>query len=264
MAMSLERVWAVLLQELYITRRSLEVIMDLPFFSIVSIVIFGFVSLFLTAAVDATAARYLLLGMLLWEIVRVTQYSTSVGVLWNIWSRNLSNMFVAPLSLPEYLLGQALSGLVKAALIFVAIALLARLVFRFDIFALGAANLVLSFVNLSVFAWSVGLVLLGLIFRYGTRIQALAWGLIFLFEPLTAALFPVAVLPPALQTVAYLLPPTYVFEAARAALADPSVDGRLFALAFVENLAYLGLAGLVFQFLFRRSRETGQFARNEG
>src|SRR6266851_30828 len=119
MAMSLERVWAILLQELYITRRSLEVIMDLPFFSIVSIVIFGFVSLFLTSAVDATAARYLLLGMLLWEIVRVTQYSTSVGVLWNIWSRNLSNMFVAPLSVPEYLLGQILSGFVKAALIFV-------------------------------------------------------------------------------------------------------------------------------------------------
>src|SRR5439155_19730330 len=121
----------------------------------------------------------------------------------------------------------------------------------------------LCFLDLSIFAWSLGLVLLGLIFRSGTRIQALAWGLIFLFEPLTAALFPVAILPPALQTVAYLLPPTYVFEAARAALVDPTVDGRLFAIALVENLTYLGLAGLIFQFLFRRSRETGQFARNE-
>jgi ABC-2 type transport system permease protein len=261
--MSLRRVWAVLLQELYITQRSLEVIVDLPFFSIVSIIIFGFVSLFLAAAVDATAARYLLLGMLLWEIVRVTQYSMSVGVLWNIWSRNLSNMFVAPLSVPEYVLGQVLSGLVKAALIFLAIALLARLVFPLDIFAVGWANLALFFLNLSMFAWSVGLILLGFIFRYGTRIQALAWGLIFLFQPLTAALFPVAVLPPPLQAVAYLLPPTYVFEAARAALADPSVDGRLFAIALAENLAYLGVAVLTFRYMFRRSRETGQFAQNE-
>ena len=42
----------------------------------------------------------------------------------------------------------------------------------------------------------------------------------FLFLPLTCVYYPVAVLPAWLQTVAWTLPPTYVFEGMRALLID--------------------------------------------
>src|SRR5207302_7334898 len=106
------RIGAVLLQELYITKRSLEVIMDLLVFSLMTVVVFGFVTRFLVGAMNATAGSYLILGLLLWEIIRVNQYSLSVGSLWNIWSRNLSNLFIAPLSLTEYIVPQMLSCLI--------------------------------------------------------------------------------------------------------------------------------------------------------
>ena len=262
--MSSERIRAILLQELYITKRSLEVIMDLFFMSLMTVIVFGFVSRFLVAALSATTGSYLILGMLLWEIIRVNQYSLSVGSLWNIWARNLSNMFIAPLSLREYLVAHILSGLIKTLLIFAMISAIAAHGFHFNIFSLGLLNLVLFFANLTLFAWSVGLVLLGVIFLFGTRIQALAWGLIFLFQPLTAAFFPVGVLPPLLRQVAYALPPTFVFEAARRALSNPDVNWPYAALAGAENLVYLGLAVQVFTLMFARSRKIGQFARNEG
>ena len=47
--MSLKRVKAILLEEFYITRASMEVIVDLFFLSLMSVVVFGFFSLFLSS-----------------------------------------------------------------------------------------------------------------------------------------------------------------------------------------------------------------------
>jgi ABC-2 type transport system permease protein len=262
--MSPKRIRAILIQEFYITKRSLEVIMDLFFTSLMTVIVFGFVSRFLVGVLNANTGSYLILGMLLWEVIRVNQYSLSVGSLWNIWSRNLSNLFIAPLTMKEYIAAHMLSGLLKTLIIFSMISTIAAAGFQFDILRLGGLNLALFFTNLTLFSWSLGLVLLGVIFLVGTRIQALAWGLVFLFQPLTAAFYPVGVLPPVVQQIAYALPPTFVFEAARQALATGAVNWTYAAIAFGENLVYFGLALQAFTLMFARARNTGQFARNEG
>src|SRR5205085_11804946 len=116
--MAINRIWAVLLQEAFITARSVEVVVDLPWFSIMTIVVFGFITRFLSTVLDTSVARYLFLGTLLWEVIRIAQYSMSLGALWNIWSHNFVNMFIAPLSMVEYIVAQMVSAAVKAALLF--------------------------------------------------------------------------------------------------------------------------------------------------
>lgn len=262
--MSLSRIKSIIIQELYITRHSLEVLLDLFYFSVVTIVVFGFVSLYLSGSQNAQAAQFLLIGMILWEVIRVTQYSVSVGSLWNIWSRNLSNMFVAPLTMKEYMFAEIIAGAIKTIIVLIVISIIAFFVFNFNILNSGFVNLVLFFINLSMFSWSIGIVLLGLIFRFGTRIQALAWGLVFLFQPLTAAFFPISVLPEFMRIIAYTLPPTYVFEAARKSISNPSIDWTMMGISFLENLIYLIIAVWFFNKMFDKSKKTGQFAKNEG
>jgi ABC-2 type transport system permease protein len=262
-AVALERIAAVLLQELYITARSVEVMVDLPFWSLMTVVVFGFVTRFLSSVMSPTVAHYLYLGTLMWEIMRVAQYSMSVGVLWNVWSHNFSNMFITPLSMVEYVVAQMISAALKAVVLFVLVALIAAYAFDFNLFGMGPVNLSLQFLNLLWFAYSIGLLILGIILRVGTRIQALAWGLVLVFQPLTAAYYPLNVMPPVLQFVARLLPPTYVFEAARASLDVPEIRWNDMAIAAAENVLYFGLALWFFNYMYRRSRQTGQFARNE-
>lgn len=253
----------VLLQEYYITRRSLEVIMDLYFFSIMSVAVMGLMSLFLLRSIHGVAAYYLLTGTVLWEIVRITQYSMTVGPLWNVWAKNLSNMFVAPLTMTQYMTSLVISGAIKTVLAMAVIATAAALLFGLPIFEMGPVTLGLLFVNLSIFAWSLGLILLGFILRYGVRIQALAWGTVYLFQPLCAVYFPVAVLPGPLQAVSWAFPPTYAFEAARHALAANAVDWRLAGMGLGLNAVYFVLSVWGFRRLLRRSRRTGQFAKND-
>lgn len=258
---SARRIMTLVMHELFITRKSLEIIIDTLFFPLMNVVLFGYITHFLGTASQGSA--YLMLGILLWEIVVINQYNMTVSTMWSVWSHNLTNIYIAPISVADYLIAHVIAAAVRTATVMVFLVLGTWLIFGFNLAQIGALNLVLLTINLSVFAWWIGIVLLGLIFRYGTRIQALAWGTIFLFQPLTAALFPVSVLPPVLQWVAYALPATYMFEAARQALDRGGTNWKYTLIASAMNIGYLVLALLVFRWLFRRSKETGQFARND-
>lgn len=259
-----DRIIAIIQQEYYITKRSLEVIVDLFFFSSITIIVFGFVSQYLAGSINPTGAYYLIIGLFLWEIVRIGQYSVTVSVLWNVWSRNLSNMFVSPISAAEYLCALMLSSALKVFVVLIILGIILKFFFGLNILSLGLTNLFLYFTNLILFSWAIGVFLTGVIFRFGTRIQAMSWGFIFLFQPLSAAFFPVSILPSPIQKLAYSIPATYVFEAARKSYTNQTVDWKSFLIALFLNIIYLTVAFIVFYVMFRKSRQTGQFARNEG
>ncbi len=258
----LNRIKGVLLQEFYISKWSIEIWMDIIFFPSMTALVFGFISQYLSGE-NKLASVYLILGMLLWQVVYISQYSISVGALWNVWSRNLSNMFISPLTIWEYMLAGIFSSTLKAVMLFSILSIMYAYVFNFNVLSIGIINIVIYVIILMTFAWSMGLIILGVIFKFGTRIQALAWGLIFLFQPLTAAFFPLDVLPPVLRQISLLLPPTYVFEAARANITNPSTDWNYILIASAFTVFYFISACFIFNYLFNKSRESAQFARNE-
>ena len=259
----LTRITAILMQEVFITIHSVEIVMDILFFPLVNIIVFGFLSLYLGGSNRNIVGQYVLLGMLLWQIIWIIEYSVSVGSLWNIWARNLSNLFVAPLMVQEYILAHTLSGILKACIMVFISSILSFFVFHFNILSIGIPSLILLFINFAFFAFSMGIAMLGLIFRYGTRIQAFAWGVVPIFQPLSAAFYPLSVMPAPLQFIAYFFPPTYTFEAARYSLVHHTVNWQLFGTSFAENIFYCVLCLLFFSRMFKKSRDTGQFARNE-
>ncbi|MBI4407662.1 MAG: ABC transporter permease [Candidatus Kerfeldbacteria bacterium] len=259
---SRQRIQALIIQEWYISKRSLEVIMDLPVFSLVDLLLFGFVSAYLLTG-TTTTGNFILLGAMLWEIVRVTQYSMTVSSMWNVWSRNLSNILIAPISLIEYVLASALSAMLKSTVITVGLAVVAYLLFGFSLLQIGFGSLIWYGANLMLFSISVGLLLLGLIFRFGTRIQALGWGLIYICQPLCGIYFPVSVLPQPLQWISYILPPTYVFEAARTSLSGGVVTTQHQVIMVLVNIAGALVCMTIFRYFYHSARTTGQLARLE-
>lgn len=262
--MRFSQIKGLLLQELFITIRSYEVIFDIFVFPVMSIIVFGFLGAYLSGTANKAIGYSLVTGMLFWQIIFIVQYSVSVGSLVNIWSRNLSNMFIAPLSLTEYLVAQSFSGIVKALCIFIPASFASIAIFHINIYTLGIDNLLLFSCNLILFAISLGIIILGLIFRFGTRIQAFAWGLLPIFQPLSAAFYPVSILPKFLQDVSYFLPPTFIFEALRESAIHPNIYWNLIGVSFIENILYFIFALWFFNFMFNKSKEVGQFARLEG
>jgi ABC-2 type transport system permease protein len=261
--MNIRRIKGILWQELFITLRSGEVFADIFIFPFANIFVFGFISLYL-AGDNPLTGKLVLIGMLLWQIIWIVQYSVTLGSLWNVWSRNLTNIFITPIHVGEYILAHTLSGIVKAVVVLSLASVLSYYAFDFNILEIGVLTLLFVFLNFILFAYALGLVLLGLIFRYGTRIQAMAWATVTFVQPLSAAFYPLEVMPIALQYISMLFPATFTFEAARFALFNGGeVAWRLFSFAFLESILYCIVCTGVFFYLYNKSRDTGQFARNE-
>lgn len=256
------RVWTMVIHEINVTKRSLEIFFDIFFFPLINLFLFGLISRFISAG--SSNFQFLVLGVLLWEIVTIMQYNVTVSTMWEVWSHNLTNIFIAPISITEYMAAHISAGIIKTAAVLILLAVTAGISFNFNLLNVGIINLILFGINLALFAVWVGVILLGFIFRFGTRMAAISWGVIFLFQPLTAAFFPVSVLPLWLQDVAHIFPATYVFEDARKALTNHAGPiFRSFGLILLANLVYTALAVFAFKVLFEKSKDSGQFARND-
>lgn len=262
--MSFTRIKAILLQEFFITSRSVEIFMDLFIFPIfTNIIIFGFFSVYLSRSNLTFDPTTVLMGMIFWQPIYIVSYSIGVGTLWNVWSRNLTNMFITPISITEYISAYGFSGVIKGIAIIFLSYIVSFFIFKINIFSIGIFSVLVFLFNVSLFGFSLGVFNLGLIFRFGTRIQALAWGLVGILQPLMAVIYPVSVLPKPLQMLAYIFPPTYIFEAIRKLINGQSDIFNLLSMAFLTNIFWLIFTIYFFNKMFKKSKETGQFAKLE-
>ena len=75
-------------------------------------------------------------------------------------------------------------SVVRLAVGMVPVTLLALAFFGFNLWGLGLA-LAAFFANLILTSWAIGILVSGLILRYGMSAESLAWTIMFIFLPLT-------------------------------------------------------------------------------
>jgi len=251
------RVWALVLRQLFVIRHSVARLTDLFYWPLVDLFFFGFLSLYLGRREGAASIVALLLSaLILWDVFFRVQHGISVSFLMELWTRNLVNLFVTPLTVWEFLAAMMLWGLIKISVTASLMTLLAYLLYRFNLFALGLA-LVPLVIALIVFAWAVGTVVTALILRYGQSVEVLAWSLPFLFQPFGAVFFPLSVYPPWLRRVVLLQPLPHIFEGLRAVLAGRGLPADRVAWAFLLDGVDLGLAFAFFGAMYAVARRRG-------
>ncbi len=262
---SAERVFALLLRQLYLYRRSMIRSLEIVYWPVMDLLVWGFLSVYVARlrGGGAVAIAFLVGAMILWDIFFRVQQAISVSFLEDIWTRNLANVFVSPISTGEFLTATMLLGVLKVIVIGLLLAVLASVLYAFNIFHYGLP--LLPFIlNLIFSAWGMGIITTALILRFGQGAEALAWAVAFLFQPFSAVFYPVQVLPVPLQAIAWMLPTTYAFEGMRAVLDGHPLPWGYVAWAMVTNAVLLGIAVAVFARVMRIARELGLLLRTEG
>jgi len=250
------RISALLLRYLYLYRRSLPRAMELFFWPVMELLIWGFLTVYLSHVAVPHAVVFLIGSTILWEVFYRSQMAITLSVSEDIWVRNIMNIFIAPVRVPELLIATCLLGLIRSLLTGVILGVLAQVFYAFDILAVGPA-LVPFYVSLLLFGWAVGMCTVGVILRFGQAAEALIWGVPFLLQPLSAVFYPVDVLPTWLQAVARGVPASHVFEAVRAYLERGVVlTGHLLAGALLD-VVYLAAGAAFSVHIFRRVRVLG-------
>ncbi len=254
----LKKILGVVARQMFLYRRSFSRLLDLFYWPTMDILLWGFLTLYLErgALHLPRFVSFFLGALILWHILYRSQLAVSVSFLEDIWSRNLLNVMVAPLSLTEYMLGLILISLIKVTLAFVIMSTLAGLFYGFNIFKLGLALLPFV-VSLLALGWAIGFVTIGFVFRFGQEAEILAWALAFIFLPLSAVFYPLSVLPPVIRDLAWFTPSAHVFEGMREIISRGTFPWSHLLWASGLNLVYLFI-GILF---LKRQYE---YARREG
>ncbi|MEY2467670.1 MAG: type transport system permease protein, partial [Actinomycetota bacterium] len=213
------RIRAIALRHAIALWRSPHRLFDVTLWPVVDILLFGTLAVYATRLSGAgdVVVGYVLGGTILWHVVYQSSIGISTGFMEETWTRNLINLMVTPISELEYMAGVALFGAIKICSGVGVATIGGAIAYSFFIGNAGWALIPIAAVLLTV-GWAVGLFVIGLVLRFGSGAEALAWGLLFSVMPLSGVFTPVANLPGAIQPVAHALPTTHAFIALRLAI----------------------------------------------
>src|SRR5206468_6058962 len=114
---------------------------------------------------------------------------------------------------------------------------------------------------LLVVGWVVALFVIGLVLRYGSGAEALAWGILFVVMPLSGVFYPVSSLPAVLRPISEVLPTTHAFAAGRSLVDGHGMDWAELGLAAVTTVVVSAAACAFLARMLRVFRQRGYVTR---
>ncbi len=252
--MKLHRIYAIVLRHLYNFKHSFDKYTEIFLFPVIDLMLWGMTSVYFQKTLAAQSgygsAQFFVIAIvsaiIFWLITLRISADVPFGLLDDVWSRNLINIFGSPLKLSEWIFASIIVGIIKAFSAASLVAILAFFLYQVNILRFGIYLVPFVFLLVLAGTW-IALLISALIMRFGMRIQALAWSFGMILLPFSAIYYPVSILPSWAQLISRALPMTYIFESGRYVLSTGGMNWTNFWIGLGLDCLYTVLAGL---FLF--------------
>jgi ABC-2 type transport system permease protein len=256
--MKFYRIYALFLRHFYLIKSSFPRLLDLIYWPTIQIILWGFISKFFTMHSDFYnhTAGIILSAAILYDFLFRSSISFNMLFLEEIWSRNFTNLFIAPLKVSEIITALTATALIRTLIGVIPAVLLASPFFGVSLLDLGP-SLMLLLLSLYIFGITLGLLVVSGLLRYGPAFENVAWSSLFLLAPLGCIYYPLSILPDWLQILAKTLPLVYIFEEVRSILLNNVVNYSNIISALVINFVYFTLAIFTFYSAFHEARKRG-------
>ena len=232
---------------------------ELVFWPAMELLLWGFLSMYIqkeTTGDFSNFIRFLIGATIFWDVLFRAQMGVSISFLEDMWTRNLLNIFVAPIRIKEYLAAMFCMGVLRVSIVVIVMSILAWFLYAFNLYAFNW-YLIPYFASLMVFGFSLGIISVSLILRWGQAAESLAWAVPFMIQPFSAVFYSVETLPRAMQYVAWCFPSTYIFEGMREFLRTGIMNWNAIFYSTLLNLIYLAFAAGIFIWMFTKARKLG-------
>ena len=250
--------YGLFLRHFYLIKGSLPRILDLIYWPTIQIILWGFISKFFSIYSDYynNTVGIILTCAILYDILFRSSISFNMLFLEEIWSRNFTNLFIAPLKLKEIIISLIFTALIRTLIGLVPAVILTSPLFGVSILKLGLP-LLLLFLSLYIFGITLGLFVSAGLMRFGPSFENIAWSSLFLLAPLGCIYYPIEILPDFFQVIAKGLPLVHIFEETRNILLNDTFNYENLKIAFTLNLIYLIFGITLFYYSFLKARIKG-------
>ena len=256
--MRFNQIYALSLRHIYLISGSLPRIIDLVYWPSVQIFLWGFISKFFTLNSEyySNTVGIILTAAILYDFLFRASISYNMMFLEEIWSRNFTNLFIAPIKISEIITSLTLTAILRTLIGLVPAAILAIPLFGVSVFKLGLP-LFFLLLGLYIFGVTLGLLVTSGLLRYGPSFENIAWASLFFLAPLGCIYYPVEILPESLQVVAKILPLVHIFEEMRNILINSSVNWFEIFKSILISLVYFVGGITIFYMSYFGAKEKG-------
>ena len=256
--MNINKMYGLFLRHFFLIKSSLPRILDLIYWPTIQIILWGFISKFFSIYSEYynNTVGVILTCAILYDILFRSSISFNMLFLEEIWSRNFTNLFIAPLKLKEIIVSLIFTALIRTLIGLIPAIILTSPLFGVSILNLGLP-LLLLFLSLYIFGITLGLFVSAGLLRFGPSFENIAWSSLFLLAPLGCIYYPLEILPNFFQILAKGLPLVYIFDETRNILLSNSINYENLKYAYLLNIIYLVIGICLFYFSFLRARVKG-------
>ncbi len=252
------KIYALCLRHIYLIINSFPRIIDLIYWPTVQIFLWGFISKFFTLNSDyySNTVGIILTAAILYDFLFRVSISYNIMFLEEIWSRNFTNLFIAPIKLSEVIASLTITAVLRSLIGLIPAALLAIPLFGVSVFKVGVPLLALL-LSLYIFGVTLGLLVTSGLLRFGPSFENIAWASLFFLAPLGCIYYPVEILPFSLQIIAKGLPLVHVFEEMRNILINDTVNYIGVYISILISIAYFIFGVIIFYMAYSGARIRG-------
>jgi ABC-2 type transport system permease protein len=256
--MSWHKIYGLSLRHIYLIRSSFPRILDLIYWPSIQVFLWGFISEFFTASSSYynNTVGVILTAAILYDFLFRSSISYNMMFLEEIWSRNFTNLFIAPIKISEIIAALTMTAIFRTLIGLIPAVLLAIPLFGVSIFKLGVP-LIFLLISLYIFGISLGLLVTAGLLRFGPSFENIAWASLFFLAPLGCIYYPIEILPNILQTIAKALPLVHIFEEMRNILINHTVNGFEILTSIAISFFYFALGVVVFYIAYYGAKKRG-------
>jgi len=256
--MNLNKIFALSLRHVYLIKGSFPRILDLIYWPTIQIFLWGFISKFFTlnSSYFENTIGIILSAAILYDFLFRSSISYNMMFLEEIWSRNFTNLFIAPIKISEIIAALTFTAIFRTLIGLVPAALLAIPLFGVSIFEIGIP-LIFLLITLYIFGVTLGLLVTSGLIRFGPSFENIAWASLFFLAPLGCIYYPIEILPDWLQIIAKLLPLVHIFEEMRNVLIHDIVNYYQILKAIIISFIYFVFGIIVFYLSYEGAKNRG-------
>ena len=256
--MNFNKIFALSLRHVYLIKGSFPRILDLIYWPTVQIFLWGFISKFFTLSSSyfENTVGIILSAAILYDFLFRSSISYNMMFLEEIWSRNFTNLFIAPIRISEIITALTITAIFRTLIGLIPAALLAIPFFGVSIFKIGTP-LIFLLISLYIFGVTLGLLVTSGLVRFGPSFENIAWASLFFLAPLGCIYYPIEILPNWLQIIAKFFPLVHIFEEMRNILINGIIDYFQISKAILISFLYFIFGVIIFYISYNGAKNRG-------
>ena len=252
------KIYGLSLRHVYLIKGSFPRILDLIYWPTIQIFLWGFISKFFTLSSSYynNTVGIILSAAILYDFLFRSSISYNMMFLEEIWSRNFTNLFIAPIKLSEIIAALTFTAIFRTLIGLVPASIIAIPLFGVSIFKIGFP-LIFLLLTLYIFGVALGLFVTAGLIRFGPSFENIAWASLFFLAPLGCIYYPIEILPEWLQIIAKLLPLVHIFEEMRNILIYDIINYYQILKATLISFIYFILGVIIFYWSYDGAKDRG-------